>query len=84
MLVSKTLGKFATVHLALRLELPQVFNADATVTTDTMEHDLPAIKKFVEMCAAHAKALCDLGRRESVRTVYDDGFVPVAHATAQA
>lgn len=63
-LLRETLGKLATTNLALLLECHEIRNTDAAIATDAVRNDLASIQEFVEVCAAHSKALGGLCWRQ--------------------
>lgn len=84
MLVCESLGKLATVALALHFELEQIVDADAAIAANAIEQDLSAVEELVEMSATHAESLSCLTRGDGLRAVNDNDFVAVAHAATQA
>lgn len=62
-LVGEAFGEFATVALALLFELDEVADTYAAVASDAVRNDLASIKEFVQVRAAHAQSLGNLGGR---------------------
>ena len=83
-LMRETFSKLSTVALALLLERNEITNPDTSITTNTMRQDFSAIKQFVQMRAAHAKALSSLTGSDRLLTAHDDDLITLPNATDEA
>lgn len=81
-LLRKTLSKPAAVTLALLLERDKIGDANAAVTSDAVRHDLASIQQLVQMGAAHAQTLGNLGRSEGGGVLSDNKIDTLTDAAA--